>query len=419
MYATQDFVAIERELDEKKERIRRINRKEKRASLLKNNGWANMLDLTAIKEMDLSAAKGKTLYSIIAEIPVHKCFRPNLPEGEYFPCLLFPQHFAWVYIDEQGHSRYFTRAKRSKDKMYHTVSLDITDLVELGFGLSNIEACDLISKHLSPDVVKEQWPASGHQHYRELMKCWQKSGLRNHKVMKPLIHVLEELIQSGESFLVKSHWSHEGNPVFFASHRYLAERAGEGRTTFTKKINTLASLGIIRKVPIDDVPDNLRNLTLHRQSKLGYGFHLSYFSIPSYKETLELIESNLRKLNLQKLSYGKSTKEKIRAVMGEESANKAFPQLVDNTKKTRHLAPTLRGIFGQLMKNGPVRKQSLIDITVVGFTAKEVKRVVEREWMTWIQDFGLEYRRPKKHEVEKYQLSSNEFHALPKRAIRK
>lgn len=390
---------------QEKDRILQINRREKREIIRSLSGWKQRFNLDFLESLSIRPiSEEESLHSLIARIPVVEAFSPTLPSSGFFPCVFFSGHYAWTYVDEAGHHRYYTRKSGTRSKK-ETLSLDFGDMVELALDISPSLAVKEIVNRLPVGTFEGKWQ-DALTHYRRLNEDWSSSSLVNLKAIRSLMPVFFDLLLEGERQASSSHWRHKGSPVFFCSHRHLERRSGErSRSSITRSLNSLAALGMIRKLPIGDVPEGLMERAKLWTEKMGYTFHLSFFSIPSYEEAEPDVLKTHGEWKRSGASAGRISKDLVMEASGTEKADAVYPQ-ADTGQDLTVLESILSETFRRSVKKGFVTKVMLASQPVFGFSKAQAKRCVDQCWNSWVRENGCQYGRPSKQMREAFGIGN-------------
>lgn len=145
----------------------------------------------------------------------------------------------------------------------------------------------------------------------------------------------------------------KGLPLFYASLGYLQELCGcHSRKRINKIITLLTYLGLINKLDESEIPEFLfkeskYKAVLKKQRKI-----ISYFSFPSYcDEILTSVENKAKKFKLNGLSMKGLSREMILRTLGEEEANRMYPQLKGRplTQKSEEFAFEVEKVLSELI----------------------------------------------------------------------
>jgi hypothetical protein len=131
---------------------------------------------------------------------------------------------------------------------------------------------------------------------------------------------------SKEKINTTKHTDKYGNPVFFGSNSFFGSKLGKDQKTIRKQINLLAYLGLIRKLPIEEIPNDLLvkardSARLNNLPKI-----VTYYSIPIYEDYLiEFASSKAIEYKEQGFNFMAFGREMLYRALGEKEAGRVFP----------------------------------------------------------------------------------------------
>ena len=183
---------------------------------------------------------------------------------------------------------------------------------------------------LNSDYFEKEYP---------LLKQW--------LVKRRAFGVLQQYIQFSKELLLGESLSKDGRPTFFISLRRASKRmldygmTGVSHQRLNVKLNYLVELGLIHKVPFEEMPKEVQIKALEakktvEESEGHVRYVQDYLMIPAYNETLfRNAEEILKKREtLRARSKGQSREQAINA-HGKEIADMIYTQDVDRERSKR------------------------------------------------------------------------------------
>lgn len=227
--------------------------------------------------------------------------------GKNFDCPIIAGNIASVNYDRDGNWKYFSRNKENTEGY----AFDIIDLMQILYGLTYYEAFDKLCNMLLITVQEAEWRHSQKRKYANNIAVIQRadstlatSYTDLHRFIKRHLYLLDEMNRIGLANIVTEDESVEGESVFFSSTRHIAERlAARGiskdHTMVDRLLNMFASLGLIKKVHAEQLPDHLESRATEQITNEKYHYHVNFYVIPPMTSEV-LIEANRRAILLKK-----------------------------------------------------------------------------------------------------------------------
>ncbi|WP_226680711.1 hypothetical protein [Sutcliffiella horikoshii] len=178
-------------------------------------------------------------------------------------------------------------------------------------------------------------------------------------------------------------WS--GNPLFFISMNHLASQLDKDAKTVRQKINILTYLGLLRKIPKEEIPMDLLRKSQEYAREKKHQKLITYYSIPEYNEnTIHFAERKAREYKEMSFSVNGFSRELIFRALGEKEANRIFPQ--DKGKKLSSVSNDNASkieeiLLSQISEKGWTMEQEVISILdqtsgPKGYSVRMFKRVL-------------------------------------------
>ncbi|WP_442598166.1 hypothetical protein [Neobacillus sp. D3-1R] len=277
----------------------------------------------------------------------------NCNEKEYFPCILFKNHFAWIDKDQkEGIYRYFSMEKDGLCRSFSLLDLiniaypDLTSIELIRVRLIDLLGCDY--EENAWDIEQKARQKNNNEFIENSMKEWKVRFPSIYKLTKSYMNILVEMMKNEQIHPPLLKHSYKNMYVVYISTRHLNELIGTDASTISKVINLFSSIGLIHKIPPHDkdfplellkIGMNIRASTIEkvemqkRESKTINKKEgeincrlITFYTIPKYTdELLTYVEEKARKLLLAKVTNIKKINEKnIAKAFGKVFAKTVF-----------------------------------------------------------------------------------------------
>ncbi|BCC32948.1 hypothetical protein BCM0100_p201 (plasmid) [Bacillus cereus] len=164
------------------------------------------------------------------------------------------------------------------------------------------------------------------------------SDLQKYLCTNTRLRVLEMMLQKAVSVVIKEEYSYKGHAIFFASLNHLADYLKldrKAKTTVHKEIKMLLLLGMIGRVPFEQVPEKLRKTSLkfktenqeHAESKGDNKEEnvINYYFIDDFNDSIELAEERVKMIKETNFTIKNHlNKNALITLFGQEIANDVF-----------------------------------------------------------------------------------------------
>ncbi|MEH7075795.1 hypothetical protein [Neobacillus drentensis] len=214
------------------------------------------------------------------------------------------------------------------------ISLTIIQVVERLTNLNRVEALRFLRNVYKIDYQETDWQKEKkeilHENQRlifsnELSQVYPMIDkmIRKYTVELSLMNQLALNHLQTEYFTDK-----QGNPIFFSSLRYLAQKCGKDSKRLSDKISLFTYLGLIRKVPEDEIPEFLLNKAKSEAAKKKQKYLVGFYSIPPYgEETFKFTKEKISEYKQHGFTMRGWGRELLLRTLGEEESNRVFPQM--------------------------------------------------------------------------------------------
>ena len=324
---------------------------------------------------DIKVMDYKDAIKVLMSVNLFTFLGINVKRGQNFLCPIMANNLASINYDKEGNWRYFTRDGKSTEGYV----LGIIDIVEIVYNLNYFQAVSKLCDMLLINVENDKWFKNQLARYSENKKFICKSELEMSQIYPVLfkyirrhLYLLEELNTYGANSVTSEEKSVNGADIFFLSSRYLEKRLEvqgikKSYTNINKLLNMFTVLGLVIKVPLNQVPDRYQKETnkflMIKSSEVVKDYQLSkkhchpisFYQIPLMTPEL-LFEAQRRVFRLKaagikatgviisnkdlKKTIGDNLhdslfKEKIAFVKGIEKAKKYKKELEENRKRNQ------------------------------------------------------------------------------------
>jgi len=350
------------------------------------------------------------LYIYFAKTNLFNCLdTPKSLINQFFPCLFFPEHFAWISTNQTGHMRYFS--KKHGDV---TISMDFMDLLEVYYGIEREDAVKRLLGRLQLNVKEQEWIESQNLKYRKNHTFFDEIGTDMNlstvsTYVAPYLEVWKLLNEIGLDMTHKEIASYKGDNIFFVSSRYLSAQLGTYSTSMINKIiNGFCAIGLMRKVPTEHIPaDWLREANIIATKK-RLSSTVSFYTIPSISDNISSLVQNANILKEAGLTFSQITSVKLKKVF--ENHESLYIQPIQAYKKKRNVPTSYIQDIEEDMK-----KLNFLSKEWLGKTYPEMSL---DEWrlqvLPWL-NATYDKRKPTKKMKNEQQLLTNNYVYVPKR----
>ncbi|QHA92253.1 hypothetical protein [Bacillus sp. N1-1] len=214
------------------------------------------------------------------------------------------------------------------------VSLTIIQVTQRLTGLSMTDTLRFLRKVYNVEYFETAWQQRRYKILEENQQFLISKEIEVlypevNKCIKNYVPILCSIHQLCIEFLQTENFTdNRGNPIFFASTRYIAQRCDKDKRRISDVVSLLVYLGLLRKVPENEIPDFLLKNSKHEAAKKKRHHIVSYYSIPQYEElALQFCKNKVKEFKESEFTMRGWGRELILRKLGEEEANRVFPQM--------------------------------------------------------------------------------------------
>jgi hypothetical protein len=251
--------------------------------------------------------------------------------GHTFNCLFHDDKnpSAGIVINEEtGHHIYNCMSSSCG------ISLTIIQVVERLTNLNRVEALRFLRKVYKVDYQETDWQKEKKEILQENQRLIFSAEFpivypEIDKMIRKNILELSLMNQLALNHLQTEYFTDkQGNPIFFTSLRHLAQKCGKDVKRLSEKISLFTYLGLIRKVPEDEIPELILKRAKSEASKKKQKYLIGFYSIPPYgEETFKFTKEKISEYKQLGFTMRGWSRELILRTLGDCEANRVFPQM--------------------------------------------------------------------------------------------
>ncbi|SFJ43426.1 hypothetical protein SAMN04487936_102155 [Halobacillus dabanensis] len=182
-----------------------------------------------------------------------------------------------------------------------------------------------------------------------------------------------------------------GTPLFYSSISYIAKALGINARRLTDRIALLTYLGLIKKVPEEEIPEHLLKKAKFEAAKKNQTYLTTYYSIPEYNhETLSKCEEKAIEFVDCGFTMKAFSREMILRTLGQEEADRVFPQMKNKKVVDTQLVKTIERVTMELVEKKGWTTETEV-IKNVNPVVKETKSLVETKIKRTMSEVCIKY----------------------------
>lgn len=347
--------------------------------------------------------------------------QPHHPLGKTFNCIFHPDEHpsANIFISKKGYYYY---------KCFGcNILYDIIQIYKELKGKSFIDAVFDLAKFFGIQVtqnynewVVKQWEK--YYHNAMFIENFEALGYREmypnlYKLLKPRFRYLSLINHHGLGKIGPLAFQYEGQNLIFFSYEFFASKYKVDSKVLFRNINLFATLGFIKKVPIEKVPPQIAQKAV-KLAQMSYMKEkrphetVNFYIINRFLDVLPEAEKIAKKLIENSFSIQKCmNKIFLIKTFGQEFADVVYPDERTVTKKSESIANALERTLLRLIKEqGYATKEQIIAKTNLPgrlkATREDKERELQRNFATLLKKHNLAYIKVNKALKEKFNLKS-------------
>ncbi len=337
--------------------------------------------------------------------------------GKNFNCIFHEDKnpSAGILIsDETGHHIYNCMSSNCG------VSLTIIQVVERLTKLNRVEALRFLRKVYKVDYQETDWQKEKKEILEENQRLIMSTELSlvYPEIDKMIRNSVSELLfinQLAINYLQTEYFSdRQGTPFFFASIRHMANLCGKDARRLSDTISLFCYLGLLRKVPEDEIPDEILSKAKQEAAKKKQYHLVNYYSVPAYgEETFQFTKTKIKEykeLGFTKRGWGR---ELLLRTLGEEEANRVFPQMRGKKipEQNHELTSQIENMALMLINHkGFATEQEILFFLIEKYGKKSLyEKQLKRTMPDLLSKYGLSKRRLNKELKIKFNITSKGY----------
>lgn len=346
---------------------------------------------------------------------------PNYKLGKNFVCVFHKDSnpSANIFANKDGHYYYkcfgcgkladiITICQETMKKTFAEAIIFLCEFFGIRFEYQNWITEQLYKYYQNAQVIDGFEEYKYHEMYPHL-----------YKLLKPRLKYLAELNHYGLAKISSDRFSYKGENLFFFSYKYFSKKYRHNQTTCRNAINLFATLGLIEKVDIKELPAPIAKKAIEearKQKSPGDPLNkrtINFYIFPNLRDRLReadevakaLLENNFTIRNCMNKNY-------LLINFGKEKADNVYNDDRDISKRSLSIAVSLETTLKKLInEQGYATKQQIISKTKTAGRLKATRADKERELERFLSQFlknnNLEYTTANKELKEMFNLRSS------------
>lgn len=296
----------------------------------------NIID-NIIEELEIKSFKNNS--EAMEYLTTTNVFKTNL--NKTFKCFFEENNGAWLSQNPKDNKVYYFSKYENGDFMY----LDIINIIEILYNTTFTIALTMLINKFDIKTEEEGWIKM--QKERILWNIIQiesaEMSIKNnypnlYKVVNKHLYILEKMQNICQANLRGLDYSVDGDPIFYASNRYIASFFSKSVATISASVNLLTVLGLIKKVKIDDIPENLLDKAKTEANIKKQDNLITFWTISDLNVRV-LVEAEKRATMLlaNKCNANNLNMLVVNRIFGEKVKNEVYENTEENIKKVMFL----------------------------------------------------------------------------------
>lgn len=420
-YSQKDIISA-LNIDASKLNTNKINKKNKALDKVEKKSTYELTTIPIIKYncSNLSSVDYKDIFKFLRrEIDLRDFLGINAQINYKFCCIFHDDKSpsANISITSDGSYKYFCNSPNCTH--YNPNGLDIIDIVEIQNKSNTEQALDYLCNYYNIQVVDTEWIKKETIKYDSNISIF--NNIENFKSMFPNINkvlrygcsVAMELLSIAKNNIHNRLLQYDGNSVFFTSNRYIAKKLKKNLTRTNQYINLLCVLGLLIKIPDNNVPKGMLKTAKQIAKKKGYN-RISFYAIPNFLDVLDAAEINAKLMSECRFSINSMSKVYVENLLGTDSASKTYlvpSKDSEHRKKIRedleYIAISNITTIGYVTKDLILKEKIFTNNKLLNYETKkyELNRIIP----DLIHKYDLVYVKPNKLLKTKLGISTNKY----------
>lgn len=252
-----------------------------------------------------------------------------------------------------------------------------------------------------------------------------------YKLLKNRSHYLYFLNSFGLGALRSEKESYQGESIFRISYDYFTKTFSSNRVTYIttlRYINLFCTLGLIKKVPINEVPKHMAADALKHMEKIAEFKEsdkispVNFYIVYNIHDRMKIADDRAKVLLKNGFRISKTmNKDYLIITFGQAVADEVYPDERTKSKRNESIANRLETTLAKLVsEQGYATKDQVVSKTKLSGRLKADRKKkeaeLEKNFAQMLNRNNLEYIRPNKELMETFKLKKATFIIVPRGA---
>jgi hypothetical protein len=252
-----------------------------------------------------------------------------------------------------------------------------------------------------------------------------------YKLLKNRSHYLYFLNSFGLGALRSEKESYQGESIFRISYNYFTKTFSSNRVTYIttlRYINLFCTLGLIKKVPINEVPKHMAADALKHMEKIAEFKEsdkispVNFYIVYNIHDRMKIADDRAKVLLKNGFRISKTmNKDYLIITFGQAVADEVYPDERTKSKRSESIANRLETTLAKLVsEQGYATKDQVVSKTKLSGRLKADRKKkeaeLEKNFAQMLNRNNLEYIRPNKELMETFKLKKATFIIVPRGA---
>ena len=344
----------------------------------------------------------------------------NCELNQNFKCIFHDDKHPSAQINLKGNSyKYFCYS--SNCSCNTNKGMDIIDIVMMQKNCSTSDAIKYLTEYynLSVSFLDIDWAQKQKEKYHKnidiinsLQKYREKYPYLN-RILRYAYPYIQTILSIALDNIVCDLFKIDGEALFFFSNRYLAKKSNKTLDRTNKYINLLCVLGLLVKVPYNNINDKIVKKA-KEISKKNKEQGICFYTIPDYALVLDIAEERAKTLITYRFSIKGMSRTYIANVFGQEFADQIYHVRIKKSNKNHFVQEYIEHfILKQIHQFGYCTKDMVINqpIIINGVCIKKYTKDFEfrRILPDILQKYCLVYIKANKEINKKLSIDTSKY----------
>ncbi|HSH52424.1 MAG TPA: hypothetical protein VK982_11940 [Bacteroidales bacterium] len=237
------------------------------------------------------------------------------------------------------------------------------------------------------------------------------------KYIKPRLSKLICFIDLAIKNCYDKELSNDNKPVFYSSLAHLETVFGtKSRKTVNNTINLFALLDLIKKLPKENIPDNMLKKAKRIAATKGHKKLVNHYQIPSYcTNTLEKSENKAKVLKENNFTMKGLSREWVIRTFGQDIANIIYPQYKHENKKgtskksDNRTNDIVKVMMNKINNKGYVTEKEIVEELRGKYGKAFIQTQLKRSLQEILEGYDLKRIRCNKQIKEQFGVTGNGY----------